>query len=208
MHRFVWNIHYPGAGNPENPFGPGGVWAPPGNYAVELSVNGQTLRQPLVVKPDPRVNVTPAALQREFSLAVKVQDASAQASIALKEASGTLKALAKRDAQETKLRPQIEQTMAAISALSDIPLAAKKHSDGESRPFRAASLQSLAVDCRKLKQSVDGADADPSTDSRAAYAALSKTLAGTLHAWQQLKQKDLAALNAGFKAENEKPLSL
>jgi photosystem II stability/assembly factor-like uncharacterized protein len=208
MHRFVWNVHYPGAGNPENPFGPGGVWAPPGNYAVELSVDGQTLRQPLVIEPDPRVNVTPAALQREFALAMKVQKASAQISATLKDAGETLKALAARDAQETKLQPQIEQTMAAISALSDIPLPAKKHSDRESQSFRADSLQALAADCRKLKQSVDGADADPSTDSRAAYATLSKTLGDTLHAWQRLKQKDLAALNAGFKAEDEKPLGL
>jgi hypothetical protein len=207
MHRFVWDVHYSGAGNPQNPFAAGGVWAPPGNYAIELRAGGQTLRQALVLKPDPRVKLVPAAFQREFALTMDVQNASAQIAAALKEASGLLKALEDREAHETRLRPQIEQAMSDISALSDIPLPADTRPGRENPPLRTDSLQSLAADFGKLKQAVDGADADPGADSLAAYAALSKTLADTLHAWQQMKEKDLAALNAGFKTEGEGPLA-
>ena len=50
-----------------------GVWAPPGHYTVELTVDGRTLRQPLTVKPDPRVKLTQAAYEREFHLARMVE---------------------------------------------------------------------------------------------------------------------------------------
>jgi hypothetical protein len=207
MHRFVWDLHYAGAGNPENPFEAAGIWAPPGNYTAELTADGQTLRQPLIVKPDPRIKLAPAAFQREFALAMNVQNASAQIAAALNEASDLLKALEDREARETRLRPQIEQAMSDISALSDIPLPANTRPGRENPPLRTDSLQSLAADFSKLKQAVDGADADPGADSLAAYATLSKTLADTLHAWRQLKEKDLAALNAGFKTEGESPLA-
>ncbi|HTQ12701.1 MAG TPA: hypothetical protein VMH86_02405 [Rhizomicrobium sp.] len=204
MHRFVWDIHYPGAGNPENPFESAGIWAPPGKYTIELSAGGQTLRQPLVVEPDPRVKIPPGAYEREFSLAMKVQDASTQISRALKEASGLLKTLGDREAQQTKLQPQIALAMSDISALSGLPLPAGKRLARQSPSARTDSLQSLADDFAKLKQAVDGADADPSADSRASYAALSKTLATTLETWKQLDKQILESLGARLKSEGEK----
>ena len=63
MHRFVWPLHYPapaGVGGRRGGGGGGpfadGIWAPPGNYKVVLTVNGQKFTQPLSVVPDPRVN--------------------------------------------------------------------------------------------------------------------------------------------------------
>jgi photosystem II stability/assembly factor-like uncharacterized protein len=207
MHRFVWDLHYPSAAPSQNPFGPGGVWAPPGSYTIELSANGQRARQPLTVKPDPRVKVTPAALLREFALAMKVQDASAQVAAALKEATSLLKTLAAREQNESKLRPQIAQTMAAISNLSDVPLPSDTRAGRENQPPRPGSLRSLAADFEKLERAVDGADADPSADARASYTNLSKMLAVTLHAWQQFKQTGLATLNADFATERKQPLT-
>ncbi len=208
MHRFVWDIHYSGPANPERPFAEHGVWAPPGNYTVELKADGKTLRQPLLVAPDPRVRLPAAAYEREFSLAMKVQDASSQVSASIKEATALLKVLAERKAHETKLLPQFEHVENDISGLSDIPVAARVRSGHENPLFRTDSLKSLAADFDKLKRAVDDADAEPSADSLAAYAALSKTLTATLQAWAQLKEKDLAALNAQLKAEGEKPVNL
>ena len=207
MHRFVWDIHYPGSENPERRRAMVGVWAPPGNYTVELTTDGQTLRQPLVVKPDPRVKVAPGAYEREFSLAMKVQAASAQVSAAGKEATQLLKALDERKARDAELRPQIERIEADVSSLSDVPLAASVRPGRENPSLRTDSLKSLAADFEKLKQAVDGADADPSADSLAAYAELSKTLSNTLKAWEQLKRTGLADLNAQLKAKGEKPVS-
>jgi hypothetical protein len=173
---------------------------------VALSAGGETLRQPLVVKPDPRVKLAPAAYEREFSLAMNVQDASTQIAAALDEATKLLKALDDRKARETKLRPQIEQIEADISRLSDVPLPANVRPGRQTPPPHTDSLTSLSADFAKLRSAVDGADADPSADSLASYALLSKSLSDTLHAWRELKQKELSSLDAALKAEGEKPI--
>jgi hypothetical protein len=205
MHRFMWDLHYPsGDGSSDNPFRASGVWAPPGNYWIALTVNGQTLRQPLTLKPDPRVKVAPAALQREFQLAMQVQKTSAQNTAALKEASALMKALGARVAHETKLRPQMLHAMASINALSDVPLPSNEHPGRENPPAQASSFRSLAADFEKLQAAIDNADADPSADAKASAATLSKMLAATLKQWQALKTGEIAALNASLTAAGEK----
>jgi photosystem II stability/assembly factor-like uncharacterized protein len=208
MHRFYWDLHYPGAVPSEDPFEPSGVWAPPGSYLIELRANGLAVRQPLTLKPDPRVKISQTAFLAEFALAVKVQDASAQDEAALKEAAGLLRVLAAREVHETKLRTQIAHAMNEISNLSEISPASGKHADRNIPPRRADSLQSLAADFEKLEHAVDGADAAPGADARASYRVLSTMLLAQLRAWRAFKEKDLAALNAGLVAEGEKPIHL
>jgi photosystem II stability/assembly factor-like uncharacterized protein len=65
MHRFVWDLHAApsgqgGRGEPpisaivhDTPVREG-EWMPAGDYTVNLTVNGRTYTQPLLVKPDPR----------------------------------------------------------------------------------------------------------------------------------------------------------
>jgi hypothetical protein len=62
MHRWIWDLRPtppPATGGGGGGGGGGGFGARPtmlpGNYTVRLTVGGQTLTQPLVVKPDPRV---------------------------------------------------------------------------------------------------------------------------------------------------------
>lgn len=203
MHRFMWDLHYPsGDGSSDNPFRASGVWAPPGNYSVALTVNGQALRQPLTVKPDPRVKVAPAALQREFDLARQVQKTSAQNDAALKEATALMKTLAARSPHETKLRLPMIHAMSSIAALTDIPLVTIP---GRENPLaRADSFRSLASDFEKLAAAIDNADADPSADAKASYATLSKMLAATLKRWQALKAEEIAELDKALTAAREK----
>ncbi len=70
-HRFVWDLHFPKPAWSQNPFETG-VWAPPGRYQVALTVDGKTLRQPLELKPDPRVTAPPEAYARAFALARRI----------------------------------------------------------------------------------------------------------------------------------------
>jgi len=72
-HRFVWDLRYPPPeafkGDPRER----GVWAPPGRYAVTLTVDGRAFRAPLEVVGDPRVPITAAASARQFALARAVE---------------------------------------------------------------------------------------------------------------------------------------
>jgi hypothetical protein len=160
------------------------------------------------VKPDPRVKLPQAAYEREFALAVKVQDALAQIAAAQAEAGKLLKALADRRSRNGTLRLQIEKLIADVSGLSDIPVPGTGRPGRETPPLRTDSLKSLSERFRGLEHAVDGADADPSADSLASYAALRKTLEKTLAAWQTAKQKDLASLNAALAAQHESGIVL
>jgi len=212
MHRFVWNLRYPPL-QPATPAeameggGDAGVWAPPGAYTVELSVAGRHYRQPLTVLPDPRVQVSDAALQREFALARQVEQAGARADAADTEADHLLQALDVRRAQASPaLRDAIDALMRQVADLSGVPLHPDPRNTMGSPPRRTDSLRALSMNLDKLQLAVDGADADPSPDAQAAYATLSKSLTATLAAWQQLKQTRLAALNRQLKAAGAKPV--
>jgi photosystem II stability/assembly factor-like uncharacterized protein len=71
MNRFIWDLRYPpppalrhsypmSAVPHDTPVDPRGPLVVPGHYIVELTVAGQTYRQPLTVRRDPR-EITPAA---------------------------------------------------------------------------------------------------------------------------------------------------
>src|SRR5439155_5049138 len=78
--RFTWDLRYPGAtvfpGMILRGGSTSGPAAVPGNYQVELTVDGRTERQPLVVAKDPRLStITDADLREQFDLAIQVRDA-------------------------------------------------------------------------------------------------------------------------------------
>ena len=60
----------------------------------------------------------------------------------------------------------------------------------------------------KLDQAVDGADAAPTPDARRGFERLAPITAAALRAWDELKAKDLAALNAKLAATKQTPISL
>jgi photosystem II stability/assembly factor-like uncharacterized protein len=86
FHRFVWDVHYPpprtsqfsypiAAIHQNTPRMPLGPWAPPGSYAVRLTVDRAAQSRPLVLKMDPRVKTSRADLDRQFTLSKQLYDA-------------------------------------------------------------------------------------------------------------------------------------
>jgi hypothetical protein len=144
------------------------------------------------MKPDPRVKVEPAALVREFELAVQVQDKAKQAAAAVKEATVLLKALDARQAQDTRFRPRIRELMDKVSEFSGVPVPGSVRADRTTAPPPLSSLKNLSDEIGRVQDAVDGADADPSADARAALAALSRSLDSKLQQWQELKMSDTA----------------
>jgi photosystem II stability/assembly factor-like uncharacterized protein len=107
MHRFTWDMHYdpiPGGGGGGRGGGGGGAngavphrtypgvnspWVAPGDYLVRLTANGQTVTQPIAVKMDPRVKITPE-VQQIFTLSSRVETEAHAALAALKEAQAMM----------------------------------------------------------------------------------------------------------------------
>jgi hypothetical protein len=201
MHRFVWDLRYPGAkpSTAERP-SPQGAWAPPGRYGIALNVAGKNFRQPLEVKEDPRVTISQAALLREFTLTQQIEQASARASSALQQATQLLDSLESRLAQSTAPHEEMVRLRGKAWSVSGVP----PHSASRSTPpLRTDSLRTLAADLDKLEEAADGADADPGPDVRASFATLSRMLTATLSDWQTLLNHDLVELNAQLKAAGE-----
>ena len=135
MHRFSWDMHYdPIAGASGGGRGGGGgngavphrtyasvnaPWAAPGTYTVRLTVDDQPLTQPLTVKLDPRVKITPD-VQQIFTLTTTAENHARIAAGAYKEArelAGKVKARASSAANDSLLK-QID-AMAPVQAAEE-----------------------------------------------------------------------------------------
>ena len=86
LNRFVWHLHIArphalmyGWGGPgdigRTPVAPQGPFVPPGRYTVILIAGGHRLKTPLVVREDPRVQVTTRDLDVQYAFARRIADA-------------------------------------------------------------------------------------------------------------------------------------
>ena len=207
MQRFVWDLRYaklvePGAKGPSED----GVWAPPGRYTVELTVDGREYRQPLTVKADPRVRVSAAGLRQQFELAREVEAAQLRAATALGRAAKLLDALDERLATAGDLRGEMAALLAKATGISGTRPHADRVPFPAVPPRRADSLQAIATALQTLQSAVDGADAAPSQDAVTSYAILSRALSGTLAQWSHLERVDVARLAERLRTSGRKPL--
>lgn len=136
LHRFVFDLHHdapaPASGYPISAVTgntwaePRGPWLHPGIYTVRLSALGQTMEKPLVVRLDPRLKVSDAALRKQYDLSMQMVTASKEArslseAIALeRKRVETLRGAAKTKAQKTAADRQWAelQTFDSVSRLS------------------------------------------------------------------------------------------
>jgi hypothetical protein len=205
MHRFVWNLRYPDprAMHPQSPYNypiaaivgstplpPEGPLVLPGKYEVRLKAGGQVFRQPLEIKMDPRVAPARSELQSSLELQLKISSALEQNFAGYQQTKELRARLA-----ELMERPKEDPIAVAAGAL-DAKVAALA---GEATPIletpKTASFMAANDTLTALMALVDGADFAPSEESLAAYGRICKGLNEALAAWQELKNKEVAALN-------------
>jgi hypothetical protein len=200
----MWNLHYaPRAGLvPEDPEEPEeGVWAPPGEYGVELRTGGRVYRQTLTVTADPRVKLPAAAYARQFALARDIEGARVEIATALKEAERIHAGIAARH-KGAGGAPAAGLAAADQELLAISDLAPEKSSpDSTGRPpTTTAGLRYLAAAFHSLERAVDGADAAPTLDAERGYLRHRALLEAALARWAKFKSGTLASLNAQLQA--------
>jgi len=162
LHRFIWRLHYP-ASNSKDPYSRG-VWAPPGDYKLVLTVDGKTMTETLAIAADPRM--APYDYAAQFALARAVEQTHAQVGAARAEAA------------------EVAKTNPKAAALAD----AAPGGAWWLPPTSTRSLRYLDQALQKLLGAIDDADAPPSADAMKSWAELKPVVDDALHAWRALKQ--------------------
>ncbi|HSN01208.1 MAG TPA: hypothetical protein VLS52_09395, partial [Rudaea sp.] len=208
-HRFVWPLHYPAPPSSEksDPWADG-LFAPPGDYRVVLTVDGVKQDQPLHVLADPRVNLPATAYAQEFTLAQSIQAQNTRVAAAAREADALVQALKRAHAGDKGFGREIDMLRERAAALSGAREAPNPHNAWAYPPRDTHNFKFLAGALAKLQGAVDGADAAPSVDAQNGFKALVPMIDAQLKAWDQLKLRDLAALNAKLKATGKAPIEL
>jgi len=198
MHRFVWDLHYPppAALSHSYPISaisrntwrePRGPVALPGRYELRLTVDGRTTSQPLTIRMDPRVRVTPVALARQFGAARRLAAAMGRDYDAV-QAVRALRAQV-RALREGVITGPLADTVAAL----DRQLAGIESGGRE-------TLTRYAGDLAGLLDLIDGVDAAPTTQAAQAVEMLETKLSQVLARWEAIYRRDVPRVNARLKA--------
>ncbi|MGH9431350.1 MAG: hypothetical protein ACRD3T_07390, partial [Terriglobia bacterium] len=205
MHRFEWNLRYAATGAPRNPFDPfsrfsAGPWAPPGAYAVKMSVDGRTQSQSFALKLDPRVKTSNLDLQRQFELATRINQASAQASATLRSARELPTKLKQVQSSPRFKGKLVDAANALTQKLSQIMGGASASnpdfSGVEGRSADQSSLRYVTRALGGLEFAVESADVAPTPDAERAFKLDQSLLQKNLDVWSQIEHQDLPQLNA------------
>jgi hypothetical protein len=192
-HRFVWDLHYPPpkvlaheypisaifGDTPRFPLGPAVL---PGVYTVRLTVDGRAYSQPLTVKMDPRAHISEAGLKLQHDIGVRMNDAIGRDFAALaqvRERRGVL-----RTQREGAKAGEIADSLAALDSLL-ITI------ESGPRGGTAENLVRLNGELAGILDTVEGADAEPTTQVVRAAADLERALAAVLTQWSEVQRTRL-----------------
>jgi photosystem II stability/assembly factor-like uncharacterized protein len=189
-HRFVWDLHYPPpkvlghdypisaiyGDTPRFLLGPAVL---PGTYTVRLTANGKSSTQPLTIKMDPRVQITDAGLRLQRNIGVRMNDAISRDFAALSEVRAR-RAHLRAQREGAKAKEDADSLVALDSLLANIETGARRGG--------AAGLVVLNEQLAGILDTVEGADAEPTTQVVAAAGDLEKALAALLSQWSDIQR--------------------
>ncbi|HXJ14977.1 MAG TPA: hypothetical protein VNH19_22115 [Candidatus Limnocylindrales bacterium] len=199
FNRFTWDLRNDGPhalpGEVLAEFRSRGTIVPPGNYQVKLSAEGKSLTVPLQLKMDPRVNVSPADISKEFDLELKIREM-------LSSLHDTVREIRETRVQLRGLRSRLQD--ARFKSVSDAADSLdKKMTPIEERLLQVNAKSSeanlnypnmLDEQLHYLTFSVEVDDA-PTEQQYAVFEDLSRQAAPLIAKWKEIRSSDLAALN-------------
>jgi len=212
MHRFVWDLRYALPSELLSPIASSfrassGLWAPPGRYTVRLVAVSVTLTQPLVVTKDPHVSTPEADLARQFELARDVQTERVRVAKSLRQAEALRKQIsALRGRATAGAASAIDAFAAAVAVAAGPPLTGGPEDFFGESEAAPTSLRRLSTSLARFQQTVESADAAPTTDALEGFRRRRNAVAQGLGRWQELLGSDLARANAALKSEGLPPL--
>ena len=207
-HRFVWDLRtappaslrheYPISAivhdTPRLPVGPAVM---PGMYTVKLDVAGQTYSQPLEIKIDPRITAPLDQLDQQFRLASRICEAMNASFAALGQVRAVRAQL--RDLEHQAPQGQVAE---AIRALEQKVSPLEGAAAGFGPSSHQDSFAQLNAQFGQMLGVVDGADAAPTQTAQDTTGDLQRALAALQNQWDDIKARDISALNDQLRRAN------
>ncbi len=205
MNTFVWNLRYPDAVSFDNLImwaaSTAGPVAPPGTYAVTMTVGGQSVTEPIRLLKDPRSNATDADLQEQFRLLMAIRDKVSEANNAVRTVRNMRWQVGDRTGRlSADQRAQFQRlagTMMDSLTYRENEVYQTKNQSGQdplNYPIR------LNNQIASLAGTVSDGDYRPTQQARDAFTRLSGELDAQLQALKGTLDSSLPALNAILKA--------
>jgi len=206
--RFAWDLRYddpvqvPGAFYSGN--GPKGPLALPGEYQVKLTVGGKSQTAPLHLGIDPRTKGAEAALQKQFALAVQVNDRISQLHQAINEirdVKSQIQSLHKRFGDDPKLKAALDAADSLDHKMSDAEQQLiQVNMKGSEGNLAFPSMLNERFDA--FSHSIDFGDGEPTKSQLDVFQMLNGKLDEQLKKWSQIKTDDVPKVSALIKDAN------
>ena len=206
MHRWVWDLHYaaPDSQHHENPISavpgdtpryPLGPTALPGSYTARLTVNSKTSTANFLIKMDPRVQISAAALDKKFQLETRLSSALSETSKAVAQAGSIREPLQKLGEQATGA------VLDSVKSFQSKMAAVVGGSFGPGAPAAdAITLTRVNGQVAGLYGQVWQSDAEPTTAQSEAATAIVHDASDAMQRWNTLKTSDLPQLNRALRS--------
>jgi photosystem II stability/assembly factor-like uncharacterized protein len=209
LNRFVWDLRYADAtGFPGLIMWDGSLRGPviaPGQYKVELEVDGKTESQSFVVVKDPRAPTTPEEFDKQLDLALKIRDrvsAANSAVVNIRAALEQLKPYVARPNQ--KVSGMAKQLSDQMTAIEENLYQTKLRAGEDALNYPIKLNNKLA----SLEGAVETTDVAPTAQSYAVFDELSAQLQTQLDDLRQVQTKGIAGFNQLVREQNIPAVSL
>jgi hypothetical protein len=214
QHRVSWDMRYPtppalffdqssGAVPEDTSFVPEGPMALPGNYTVKLTADGASYTQPVLLKQDPRLDNSPAALdgmRRQLALSQQIIAVISASKNAYEQANGLdAKLSSVRAGGSSELVKTLRTQIAELTGtIEDASIGLSGGSYAVPPVKGVTSFSRINGQASALLEMVEStSDQAPVPSLYRTYSDLCRDFNATFGAWQSLQAK--VEVDAGFK---------
>ena len=212
LNRFTWDLRYPGAttfpgmilwgARPQN-----GPLAPPGDYQVRVTANGETKTAPFRVTRHPALTeFTDDDLREQFRVAMRIRDKVSAANEAVIQIRDLKAQVADRGtrAGDRALSTEAARLAASLGTVEEALYQVRNRSNQDPLNFPIKLNNKLAA----LQRSLETGDMRPSAGVLKVFEELSAELAVELQKLDRLIQGDLTAFNRRLEARKIAPVEV
>jgi seryl-tRNA synthetase len=214
MNRFAWDLRYndpiqiPGAFYAST--GPKGPLAPPGQYQAKLTAGGKSQTASFLLTIDPRTRGAEELLQKQFALALQVNDCISQLHQAVNEiryVRSQIQDLHKRFGEDEKLKPALSAADDLDHRMSEVEQQlVQVNMKGSEANLAFPNMLNERFDT--FSHAIEFGDAQPTKPQLEVFQMLRGKLDEQLKKWAQIKAEDVPKVSGLIKQVDLPALSV